>query len=387
MISRIKFDIAPLVNEILDQFPVEVWTSTTTTFLDPAIGGGQFVREIERRLRAAGHSDKSISERVYGCESSRLSVQYALNKFKLVGTYSVSDFLEGDFGSMKFGVVVGNPPYQSGNGERGGARSLWRKFVRKSFDVIANEGLVGMVCPGMPHQAKDIGKCFTENTIIALKNDVSHYFPNIGSDIKYWIVKEGKHDLQMMVDGEIWENGLDIDPTKDRILTSIQSKIDSFSVFECKQDSGYNSTQLKNDKNDYFDSPKGKSIYPIRHASTVKVCYVSKPTECHTKRKVMMTFSGYPAFEYYDETTPMSSCYQMSGYIEVPNKKIGKALISLYQTRLYRFLSTIETAGMKGVKNYSLPKVDLSRTWTDAELYAYFGLTQEEIDYIEAHVK
>ena len=56
MLSRIKFEITPLVNKMLDQLPSEVWTSTTTTFFDPAIAGGQFVREIERRLLEAGHS-------------------------------------------------------------------------------------------------------------------------------------------------------------------------------------------------------------------------------------------------------------------------------------------------------------------------------------------
>jgi len=50
MLSRIKFEIAPLVNEMLDQLPADIWTSETTTFLDPGMAGGQFVREIERRL-------------------------------------------------------------------------------------------------------------------------------------------------------------------------------------------------------------------------------------------------------------------------------------------------------------------------------------------------
>jgi site-specific DNA-methyltransferase (adenine-specific) len=102
----------------------------------------------------------------------------------------------------------------------------------------------------------------------------------------------------------------------------------------------------------------------------------------------MMTFSGYPDFEYFDgKTHPISSCYQMSGYIEVADHTEGKSLISLYESKLYRFLSSLRGAGMKGILNYSLPKVDLTRSWTDQELYQHFGLTQEEIDYIEANVK
>ena len=33
------------------------------------------------------------------------------------------------------------------------------------------------------------------------------------------------------------------------------------------------------------------------------------------------------------------------------------------------------------------PVVDFARTWTDSELYQLVGLTQEEIDYVEANVK
>jgi type I restriction-modification system DNA methylase subunit len=116
---------------MLDQLPQDVWTNKTTTFFDPAIAGGQFVREIERRLLETGHSKKNVANRVFGCEEYEHQVQYALNKHKLLGNYTVTNFLEQDF-NMKFDVIVGNPPYQSGNGESGGKHSLWRKFVKKS---------------------------------------------------------------------------------------------------------------------------------------------------------------------------------------------------------------------------------------------------------------
>jgi hypothetical protein len=52
---RVKLMIGELVKEMLDQLPPRVWTDPTVTFLDPAFGGGQFLMEIERRLREAGH--------------------------------------------------------------------------------------------------------------------------------------------------------------------------------------------------------------------------------------------------------------------------------------------------------------------------------------------
>lgn len=386
MLGRLKFDIDPLVNQMLDLIPEDVIVNGT--ILDPAIGGGQFVREVERRKRAAGKTDAEIAKTVFGIEQNVLRKNYAVNKHKLVGNYTVDNFLEKDFKNMKFDVILENPPYQSGKGEKGGKHSLWRKFVKKSFDLLNKDGYIGVVCPGFPYQANDLSKCFTDNTPCVLVNDATEYFPGIGSEIKYWIVQEGKHKTPFMVDGVHWPNGLKDDPTSNPIVISIKKKLASFPVFECKQDKGYNSTQYKNDSSDYFENPQGISVYPIRHASNVKICYVSKPTECHNKNKVMMTFSGYPDFEYFDgKTNPMSSCYQMSGYIEVNNKTQGETLIKLYKTKLYTFLSSLDGAGMKGVNNYSMPKVDLTKVWSDKDLYKHFNLTQDEIDYIENAIK
>ena len=35
----------------------------------------------------------------------------------------------------------------------------------------------------------------------------------------------------------------------------------------------------------------------------------------------------------------------------------------------------------------TLPAVDLTRAWTNEELYQHFGLTKEEIAYVESNVK
>ena len=34
-----------------------------------------------------------------------------------------------------------------------------------------------------------------------------------------------------------------------------------------------------------------------------------------------------------------------------------------------------------------VPAIDLTRTWTDQELYEHFNLTEEEINYIEEQVR
>jgi type I restriction-modification system DNA methylase subunit len=138
-----KFEIELLVEEMLDQLPASVWASNSTTFFDPAIGGGQFVRAIEQRLRVCGHSDANIHSRVFGFEESDLHIRFAVNKYNLVGQYvrkTYEKFFELD-NTMKFDVVIGNPPYNSNDtsradkAHRGQGDNLAKKFTVKSLEL------------------------------------------------------------------------------------------------------------------------------------------------------------------------------------------------------------------------------------------------------------
>ena len=129
MLARIKFDISPLVTDMLDQLPADVWTSTKTTFEDPALAGGQFVAEIEKRLSAVGHSEKNISKRVFGSEKSPHRVQYAISKNKLVGNYTATDFLTTPTDMNRVAqIAVGNPPYNDGSK---GRNPIYQLFLEK----------------------------------------------------------------------------------------------------------------------------------------------------------------------------------------------------------------------------------------------------------------
>jgi hypothetical protein len=145
MLKRLKFEIDQLVSDMLDKIPLEMWESETTTFLDPAMGGGQFIRAIIETLREYGHSDENIRGRVFGIENSQLRVDFAVNKYSLIGTYISTDFLSWET-DMKFDVIVGNPPYQKNSGAAT-STPLWGQFVKKSFELSAPGGVVSLVHP------------------------------------------------------------------------------------------------------------------------------------------------------------------------------------------------------------------------------------------------
>lgn len=183
MLPRSKFDIDLLVQNELNKIPEKMWTSRVSTFLDPAMGGGQFVRAIESRLREYGHSDKNISKRVFGIESSKLLVEYARNKYKLVGTYSWGDFLETDFGKMIFDNTVGNPPYLKGK---------WIEFLKRSVELSNN--YVVMISPdGTNNYSTRSDKLisFLNENGIQSKIECTDYFPTVlsGKIVTYFLDK------------------------------------------------------------------------------------------------------------------------------------------------------------------------------------------------------
>jgi len=148
MIFRLKMEIGSLVNEMVAKLPDELFSSDSTTFLDPSMGGGQYVSAIENRLRTHGHTDKNIKSRVFGVEKNMLRVNYAIKKNKLVGTYSIdkNDIPSILICNMKFDCIVGNPPYQTKVGDRK-TEPLWHLFVKNSIESLQDGGYLCFVHP------------------------------------------------------------------------------------------------------------------------------------------------------------------------------------------------------------------------------------------------
>lgn len=147
MIFRLKLEITELVTEMVGKLPESLFISDSTTFLDPSMGGGQFVQAIESRLRKHGHSDDNIKNRVFGVEKSILRVNYAVNSRKLVGSYIVDNKDVPDiFMNMKFDAIVGNPPYQKAVGEMK-TEPLWHIFVENSIKSLKDGGYLCLVHP------------------------------------------------------------------------------------------------------------------------------------------------------------------------------------------------------------------------------------------------
>ena len=161
MLARLKFEISGLIKEIFNQVDFAIFQSPSSTFLDPAMGGGQFIFETIKRLKEQGHSYDSIKSRVFGYESNILYVNYVRERYfrefgeEIPAVLRVGVLEELESLKMRFDLVMGNPPYQDGkkdlhekgNKQSAGTQKIWALFVKKSFEILNNNGVIAFITP------------------------------------------------------------------------------------------------------------------------------------------------------------------------------------------------------------------------------------------------
>ena len=407
MLNRLKFDVGVIAEEILDQIPETLFVSSTTTFLDPAMGGGQFLKAIISRLRKYGHSDENISARIFGYESDIISVKFAKKKCEHIGTFlEANNFLEEDM-SKKFDVIVGNPPYQNADS----SLNLWPLFVEKSLCILMDGGYLAYVTPttwmrpstdikrkkengGSKYILKDFMQVY--NTTAMNVGTVKSHF-NVGSTFCWFLINKAAYQGSTAVI-DITGEQFYVDLRKYTVFPNDAPK-NVITIFEKMQrhnnkfkfkgvrGKGREDLEFKMEQSEEFKFKYIGSQYNTKNFNKNFGCmmYYSKVKHPdHDKPKVVINYIG--DIVPYVDSGDAGFQYCQVHYLDENEVSGAKTVFS---SKLFKLFYKFVRYGMHneaGVLN-SLPMVDLTKQWEDKELYAYFNLNQEEIDYIEANVK
>ena len=359
MSSRLKFDLNTLANEMLDSFDPALFESKTTTFLDPAMAGGQFLKAIEDRLRLYGHSDKNIAKRVTGYAENHLYMGWSKKYRGIISHMEVKKLNEIE--DMDFDVTIGNPPYQNVDKKNKNAK-LWYDFGVRCANL--NSEVIALVTPeaafkDIDSNGKKLRKHLKElgyGIITVERHERGDYF-DVGVDTCHWILSK--------------KSDKDID-------SAIFSYTDQKIVDICEKVVSYPKKLAMVTENDVANAELSESgRYEFYRSGLNKSC--TDKTLSNIGKKIIFPFSAsYKSLFFSKE--PSGS---LNKVVAVKSKNEAEQVIAYCLSDLFIFVANNyrKTSGFcPFVKKGLIP--DLRGVDTQ-DLYALFGLTKDEIALVE----
>lgn len=392
MLRRLKLETQELVDKILSHYPDHIWESDSTTFFDPAIGGGQFVHAIETKLSAYGHSKENIAQRVTGYEANPMRVNYTVNKFNLVGKYITKEFTQVE--EERYDVIVSGPPFEH---KKSKGNKLWPKYVLYGSEMLKADGYMSMFIPAgwtaggdnMPGRRGVIKDAFRPRNLQHVDlTDNKKYFPGIGSNVSWFILQNNDNytKTHFDLDNETLEldvHDVDFLPTDiNEVSLGLYKKL---FTREAMTVGGYDE-QRDPEKQDEPSETHNVKHWKVGSRDNVQWVYMpyNKTPELSKIKKVLFPIRRFSQIDMIHIDREGVPVCQQGFYIDVDNEDLD-SVESVFRSKIFRFLtySMFTTGFLKtNVIKKHLPVVPFDRVWTDDELFEYFGLTSEEKQYI-----
>ena len=329
--------------------------------------------------------------------------------------------------NMKFDVIIGNPPYQmsdGGGGQGASASPIYHCFIQSSIKlkhkylvmIIPSKWFIGGKVPKDVrlkmlddkhlkeiHDFVNSSDCFQG---VELAGGVNYFLRDVNYNGKCHIytiynkdkVVESTHYLR-----------------EDKGLKVFIRHTEGVGILKKvrNNDNGDRFNKIVSERNpfNFATSFRGKEkgdikIYHSEGEGYVSNSDISSNKNCVKQHKVFVSYANGNAIKkepysvisepFYGEIDSIcTDTYLMVGidtktgknYIDSKSKVSN--LISYMKTRFFRFLLCLQKITPTAASDsYSfIPLQDFSKPWTDEELYKKYGLTQEEIDFIESMIK
>lgn len=324
-----------------------------------------------------------------------------------------------DIFKMKFDVIIGNPPYQLSDGGNGvSAKPIYNMFVEKAIELSPK--YVVMITPSRWFAGGKGLDSFRDKMLhdkhierIVDYQNAKDCFPglSIGGGISYFLWNkshEGTCQITNIINGRQNDQIRDLDeyPVFVRYNEAIGI------IHKLAKNCENNMTEIISSRNPFgiptnYRGHENKSLGDLTLYSSQGISYIKENEIVQGKSnvekyKVMISritseHAGepdkngqYKVISKIVVLKPDEICTD-SYIIACPSSNLDEVnnCYNYLSTKLVRFLilQTLSSINLSKERYCFVPIQDFSKPWTDEELYAKYGLTDDEIAFIESMIK
>jgi len=328
----------------------------------------------------------------YNIPASRIHI-YVDNLAKDVVAHKIGLNVIKDLGdiNMKFDVVLGNPPYQGKEGNSTNSIDLAAEFVYKSVELSNN--IVSLVIPSAwtgPSPSK-LKKFLYDAKLNNLVFHGDKWF-NVNMRTCHFLLTKNDNDDCKVTD--INHNTELFNLTDSMILSENNTQTKFITKFDTTKNLGTRWLRGKLNLNKVNEQTTGDVFITGvgKQGEKYNTSIITVGNEITGKGLFKVVLPNMGAFNNIG-AVKVADVNHVGGYSVVFLTTSSE--IESINLKQYLETNTIKTL-IKSVKTNTpnskslfeqIPDIDLTKSWTDEELYQHFNLTQKEIDYIESTVK
>lgn len=298
---------------------------------------------------------------------------------------------------MQFDVILTNPPFQDSVNRKKTPHKLWIDFTLAVFDRLLKDGgsLVQVSPASFSSPSNIVLELMEQNQTNILRIDTDHHFPDVAARFAdYWIVKKpndprpttvitGREQFRVELDRSLAYLPNDLS----RLAVSIHKKVMfagrptlpvEWDYVTCHNIRRYDRDPI------LVTERRETHPFPVFHTNNA-TWWSSVRQDWADALKVMWTRSGYTR-PFFDPGVLGGT--DMVYFVRVSSEPEGEALEANLNTQLFQYI--FRTAKWSGFGNErvfaSLPSLPTSTALSEEAMFDYFGLTEEEVEYVTRSV-